>query len=152
MAYGFKVASEAIIRQCPDDFLKNYIFIRFFLGVKEFVNGVDESENFDVIKSSVTTISSHLCVTDEGVIDKEVIQNELANYNHESQHAEGYVAPPDDVLCKGYECILCEKFTCIFEEMKTTGTTKYAIVIKRDFLYHLCKEFHDTHLRSVGGE
>jgi hypothetical protein len=143
---------EVMIRQRPDEYLQNHIFIRVFPGVDEFEDGEDKSENFDAIKSSVTTISSHLCVTDEGVIDKEAIQNELARYNHESQRAEEYVAPPDNVLREGYKRTLREKFTLIFKEMKTTGMTKSAIVIERDFLYHLSKEFCDTHLRSVVGE
>ncbi len=68
------------------------------------------------------------------------------------QHAKEYVAPPDNVLCKGYKRTLFEKFTCIFEEMKTTSMKKSAIVIEHDFLYHLSKKICDTHLRSVVGE
>jgi hypothetical protein len=80
-------------------------------------------------------------VTDEGVIDKEAIRKELARYNHECQCAEEYVAPPNNVLCDGYEHILREKFTSIFKELKTTGVTKSKIVIEQEFLYHLSKEF-----------
>jgi hypothetical protein len=81
---------EAMIRQRHDEFLQNHIFNRVFPGV----NQLNNSENFDAIRNSVDTISSHLCVTDECVIDKEAIQKELARYNCESQRAEEYVAPP----------------------------------------------------------
>jgi hypothetical protein len=138
-----------MIRQHPDKFLQTTCV---FPGVNKFVDRVDVSENFDAIKKSAANIISRLCVTDVGVVNKEAIQKELASFNRESQCAKEYVAPPNDVLCKGYNCTLCEKFTSIFQEMKTTGKTKSAIVIKRACLYHLSNEFHDNHLTSCVGE
>jgi hypothetical protein len=143
---------KVMIRQHPEKFLRNHIFIMVFHEVNLFEDGVNVSENFDAIKSPVAKISSHLCVTDKGVINKEAIKKELATYNHESQCAKEYVVPPDEVLRKEYERTLLEKFTRIFKEMKSTGMTKSAIVIECDFLYHLSKEFCDTHLRHIVGE
>jgi hypothetical protein len=91
-------------------------------------------------------------VTDKGIVDKESIRKELASFNRESQRAEEYVTPQNDVLLKGYERTLRETFATIFQEMKTTGVTKSAIVIEQAFLYQLSKEFHDTHLTSCVGE
>jgi hypothetical protein len=65
---------EAMIRQRHDGFLQHHISKKVFPGVNKYVNGVDDSENFDAIRNSVDTISSHLCVTNEGVIDKEAVQ------------------------------------------------------------------------------
>jgi hypothetical protein len=112
---------EAMIRQCPDEFLQNHIFKRVLPEDNKFVNGVDVSENFDAIRNSAVNILFHLCVTDEGVVDKEAIQKELACFNPESQRAEEYVAPPNYALHEGYKRTLHDKFTCIFKEMKITG-------------------------------
>ncbi len=54
-------------------------------------------------------------VTDEGVdsINNEAIRKELATFNRESQRAEEYVAPSNEVLRKEYECAMLEKFASI---------------------------------------
>lgn len=59
-------------------------------------------------------------MTDKGVgsINKEAIQKELATFYCESQHAEKYVGSPNEVLCKGFERTLHEKFVSIIQEMK----------------------------------
>ncbi len=63
---------EEMIRQRRDKFLQNLIFQRVIPGVNKFVNGVDVSEKFDAIRNSVATISSHLFVTDKGVVNKKL--------------------------------------------------------------------------------
>jgi len=40
-------------------------------------------------------------------------QKELATFNRESQRAEEYVAPSNEVLRKEYECAMLEKFASI---------------------------------------
>ncbi len=103
---------DAMIRQCHDGFLQmNHMFTRVWPGVNKYVNGVAVSDIFGAIRESAASVSAHLCVTDKGVdwINKEAIQQELATFSHESQSAEEYVLPPNEVLCKGYACTLDEK-------------------------------------------
>jgi hypothetical protein len=127
---------DAIIRQRPDGFLQNHIFTRIFPGVNKYVDGVAVSDNFEAIRVSVASITVYLCVTDMGVDSnyKEAIRKEIATFNSKSQRPEEYVIPPNEVLCKGLECTLHEKFASIIQEMKTTRETKSLVVIEQEFL------------------
>ncbi len=58
-------------------------------------------------------------------------------FNCKSQCAKEYVAPPDEVLCEGFEHTLQEKLAGIIQEMKTTEETKSLSVIEQDFLNSL---------------
>ena len=84
--------------------------------------------------------------------NNEAIPKVLATFNSESRRAVEYVIPPNEVLRKGYERAMNEKFTSVIKEMKTTGETKSLVVIERDYLKHLSEEFRKTHLTSCVGE
>jgi hypothetical protein len=136
----------AMIRKRADRFLQNHIYSR--------VNGVAVSDNFEAIRGSSDTIAALLRVTDEGVdsINNEAIQKVLATFNHESQRAEEYVRPPNEVLREGYEHAMKEKFASVIKEMKTTGEMNSLVVIERDYINHLSEEFREAHRTSCVGK
>jgi hypothetical protein len=132
---------DAMVRQRRDGFLQNHISSRVFPGANKYVDGVAVSDNFEAIRASSDTIAALLCVTDEGetmatttttptmmttmaLNNNEAIRKELATFNRLSQRAVEYVAPQDQVLRKGYERAMNEKFATVIKEMKTTGETK----------------------------
>ena len=110
-----KKGVDAMVRKHPDGFLQNHISIKVFPEANKYVNGVTVSDNFEAIWASSATTAAHLRVTDEGVdsINNEAIQKELTTFNRESQRAEEYVAPSNEVLRKEYECAMLEKFASI---------------------------------------
>jgi hypothetical protein len=140
---------DAMIRQRPDGFLQNHIFTRIFPGVNTYINGVAVSDNFEAIRESEASITAHLCVTDMGVdsINKEASQKEIATFNSKSQHPKEYVIPPNEVLCKRFECTHTAREVCqYYQEMKMTGKPKSLVVIEQEFLRLLSEEFRKTHL------
>ena len=102
--------------------------IRVWPGVNKYVDGVVVSDNFSAIRESAASVSAYLWVTDKGVgsINKEAFQKELATFNCESQHAEKYDGPLNEVLHKGCECTLHKKFISIIQEMKIM---RYKVII-----------------------
>ncbi len=145
---------DAMIRQCRDGFLQNHISSRVFPGANKYVNGVAVSDNFEAIRASSTTISTLLRMTDGGeyLNNNEAIRKELAIFNRESQRAEEYVIPSNEVLSEGCERAMLEKFASVIQEMKTSGETKSLFVIERDYLNHLSEEFREAHLTSCVGK
>ena len=136
----------AMIRKRADRFLQNHIYSR--------VNGVAVSDNFEAIRGSSDTIAALLRMTDEGVdsINNEAIRKVLATFNRESQRAEEYGRPPNEVLREGYEHAMKEKFASVIKEMKTTGEMNSLVVIERDYINHLSEEFREAHRTSCVGK
>ena len=94
---------DAMIRRRSEGFLQNHnnITTRVFPEANKYVDGVAvNNDNFEAIRESSATISALLSVTEKGVdsINNAAIRKELATINRESQRAEDYVIPQDQVL------------------------------------------------------